>query len=50
LIFFRQFVEHTAKIFTRSTIIGLLLRHWQRLIETAKNVNSAWEIAISLAL
>jgi len=29
-----------------STVIGLLLRHKQRLRETAKKDNSAWEIGI----
>ena len=44
MIFFRYFVERPAKIFTRSIVIGLLSRHEQRLRETAKNDNSAWEI------
>ena len=30
LIFFRHFVERPANIFTRSSVIGLLLRHYQR--------------------
>jgi len=46
LNFFRHFVECPAKILTRSTVIGLLLRHKQRLRETASNDNSAWEIDV----
>jgi len=37
LIFFRHFVERPATIFTCSTIIGLRLRHQQRLRETQTN-------------
>ena len=44
LIFFRHFVELSAKI----NVIGLLLRHKQRLREAARNDNSAWEIVIIL--
>ena len=43
---FRHFVERPADIFTWSTVIGLLLRHKQRLRETAKNDNYGSEIAI----
>ena len=37
LIFFRHFVEHPTNIFRWSTVIGILLRHEQRLRETSKN-------------
>jgi len=36
-------------MYTRSIIIGLLLRHYQRLANTAKNDNSAWEIVYAHA-
>jgi len=36
-------------MYTRSIIIGLLLRHYQRLAITAKNDNSAWEIVYAHA-
>ena len=39
-----------AKFFTWSTVNGLLLRHKQRLRETAKNDNSVWEIAVELTV
>jgi len=48
LIFFRHCVERPAKIFTWSTVIGLRLRHKQRLREIAKNDNTAWEIDITV--
>jgi len=50
LISFRHFIERPVKIFTWSTVIGLPLRHYHILIETAKSDNSVLEIGLQCVL